>query len=215
MRRFSTIFVAVAAVLALSACNKSAAPSVAPATPTPVAQADVFTAVAGADGFNTGSGRSAISMPTAYVLFDPQCPHCAHLWEAARPLQSQVIIKWVPVAVLNSRSATQAAMLLEVADPIALMNANEELILRTGLPSTDTALVRDASRRLVEGNTALLRKVGATSVPTLVYHDPVTKASTMVSGAMSTEKLAQLLGVAPAAAAANAATVTVTATDAK
>jgi thiol:disulfide interchange protein DsbG len=214
MRRFYSLFVAFSAVLALSACNDSVAPSAPPAATAPLVQSDVFTQVAGADGFDTGAGPTASSMPIAYVLFDPQCPHCAHLWEAARPLQSQVHIKWVPVALLNGTSATQAAMLLEVPDPIALMNANEATILRTGLPSTDTAAVKDASRRLVEGNTALLRTLGATSVPTLIYQDPVSKASTMVSGSMSTEKLAKLLGVSPAAAAV-AATVTATATDAK
>ena len=37
-----------------------------------------------ARGFTVGSPMSA---RTVYVFFDPQCPHCAALWEAAKPLK--------------------------------------------------------------------------------------------------------------------------------
>ena len=38
-------------------------------------------------GFAVGA---LMSVNTVYVMFDPQCPHCGHLWEASVPLQKKV-----------------------------------------------------------------------------------------------------------------------------
>ena len=40
-----------------------------------------------AKGFTAGAMMSA---HTVYVLLDPQCPHCSHLWESSLPLQTKV-----------------------------------------------------------------------------------------------------------------------------
>ena len=47
-----------------------------------------------------------------YVFFDPQCPHCGHLWEAAKPLANQVKMTWIPVGFIGAKSTPQGAALL-------------------------------------------------------------------------------------------------------
>lgn len=197
MRRLSFTLFTFAATLALAGCESSASPSsAAPQASASAPAADNFAELNGLSGFNVGKGNSSMSMPKAYVLFDPQCPHCSHLWEAAKPLQSKVIIKWIPVGLLNGMSGTQAAMLLESADPIAMMSSNEAVFASTNRASTITAPVKDETRKKVDANTAMLRKLKATGVPTIVYRDPKTNAQTVLSGVPTTELLAGMLGVA-------------------
>ena len=81
------------AVLGLGACSKSDDPA-ASSTPSSGASGDQprrtisLEIVANeAKGFMAGSMMSAI---VAYVFFDPQCPHCGHLWNASLPLQKKV-----------------------------------------------------------------------------------------------------------------------------
>jgi thiol:disulfide interchange protein DsbG len=50
-----------------------------------------------------------------YVFFDAQCPHCAALWVAAKPLKSQAKFVWIPVGILNAASTSQGATLLAAA----------------------------------------------------------------------------------------------------
>ncbi len=88
-----TIPLLTALALTLGACSK---PGEAPAptanaavAPAPVAvTTSVYDTVA-----NTGKGFTVGSMMSAqpvYVLFEPQCPHCGHLWEASLALHGKV-----------------------------------------------------------------------------------------------------------------------------
>lgn len=201
MRRTLSTVLAVVAALALSGCDSSK--TAAPRSPAEAATAavDNFTALNNLKGFTVGTGVSSVSMPKAYILFDPQCPHCSHLWEAAKPLQAKVRIKWIPVGLLNGLSSTQAAMLIEAADPVAMMAANEAAYAATKRPPTATAEVKAETRKSVEENTAMLRKLNATSVPFIVYRDPVTRELTTAAGVHPTDVLAKMFGVPDAAPA--------------
>ena len=203
MRRTLTAVLAVVAVLALSGCDSSKTPTSSTPAEAASAAVDNFAALNNLKGFTVGTGASSVSMPKAYIFFDPQCPHCSRLWEAAKPLQAKVRIKWIPVGLLNGLSSTQAAMLIEAADPVARMAANEATYLATNRPPTTTAEVKDATRKSVEENTDMLRKLNATSVPFIVYRDPATREMTTVAGVRPTEVLAQMFGVPPDAAPAS------------
>lgn len=209
MKRNARVALALVSALILSACNSPSTESAAPAaaaaqasTGEPVTKisAEVFEKVKAAKGFQTGTLGA---MPTAYVMFDPQCPHCGALWSAAKPLQAKISVKWIPVALLKPASETQSALLIGGADPVALMNAHEAAIVAGG---TDTLVGTpdDKSTAAARDNTALMvRTVGSTSIPTIVYLDPATKQPQYLAGSMPTERLASLLGVqldAPAAA---------------
>ncbi|MDO9195767.1 MAG: DsbC family protein, partial [Rhodoferax sp.] len=84
-------------VLALAGCSPQDA---ADKTTTATKPAQPYEAVASqGKGFTVGSMMSAHAV---YVLFDPQCPHCGHLWEASVPLHSKVKFVWIPVAIMNA-----------------------------------------------------------------------------------------------------------------
>ena len=75
-----------------------------------------------AKGFTVGS---EMTVRRVFVFFDPQCPHCAELWQAAKPLKSQARFVWIPVGVMNEASTAQGAALLAAPDPVAAMDAHE------------------------------------------------------------------------------------------
>ena len=72
----------------LAACSPSGDPPQDPAaaaTPIAIEQAHATVAAEG-KGFTVGALMAA---QTVCVLFDPQCPHCGHLWNALLQLQSK------------------------------------------------------------------------------------------------------------------------------
>jgi thiol:disulfide interchange protein DsbG len=176
--------------LVLIACKQApdSGAAVAAAAPAPVSIAAVE---AEARGFTVGS---PISVRSVYVFFDPQCPHCAALWEAAKPLNSQAKFIWIPVHILNKTSETQGAALLAAPDPVAAMDAHEaSMAAKTGgiAPSGDI----EQQKAIVAKNTALMNRFGFASIPTIVAAHAQTGALVTHEGALPTPELAQLLGL--------------------
>jgi thiol:disulfide interchange protein DsbG len=130
-----------------------------------------------------------------YVLFDPQCPHCGHLWQASIPLHSKVKFVWVPIAFNTGKSLSQAVALLSSASPLDAMTAHEQSLLAgTGGMDASSSLAPDLEQA-VKNNTQLLNSLGVDSVPFLVAKNRKTGAVVSNTGAMDTGPLAQLLGI--------------------
>jgi len=189
-RRVLFTAAAAAAALALAGCGKESSTGAGKASG---AQAPVSldTIAAQAKGFNVGS---TMSTRVVYVFFDPQCPHCAALWQAAKPLKSQGRFVWIPVAMLNDKSAPQGATLLAAADPIAAMDQHEaSLREKRGGIAYDAAA--DSRKEAVKRNTALLTRFGLAGVPAVVAKHAVTGELVTLEGSMPTATLAQRLGL--------------------
>jgi thiol:disulfide interchange protein DsbG len=204
---------AAAICLGLAACSKpdtTAQPASTPpasaqagdakapaATPAPSAQAistaQAFEAVAAqGKGFSVGAVMSA---HTVYVLFDPQCPHCGHLWQAALPLHSKAKFVWIPVALMNGKSAAQGAALLTAGNPVEAMTEHEKSILAgTGGMSASASIPADIEQN-IKKNTELLNSLGADSVPYIVAKNARTGQTVVNSGALDTPALAKLMGM--------------------
>jgi thiol:disulfide interchange protein DsbG len=181
---------ALALVLPLAACKESPTSSPPAAKTAATAPVSIDTIAAQAQGFNVGAAMSA---RVAYVFFDPQCPHCAALWEAARPLKNQARFVWIPVGLINQNSVEQGAAMLGAADPVALMDAHERLMREQKggiVPSGDIASKKDAIKK----NTQLMESFGFASVPTLVAKNAQGAVVTQ-SGSLPTPALAAFLGV--------------------
>jgi thiol:disulfide interchange protein DsbG len=186
-----SLFLALAIVAAgaLTACSKTETPPVAQAVATPQTYDLV---AANAKGFTVGA---LMSVNTVYVLFDPQCPHCGHLWTATQPLLGKAKFVWVPVAIINGNSAPQGAALLSAPNPAEAMNLHEASILAgTGgtLPRGGTPADLEA---VIKKNTELFGSLKLESVPFMVARNPQTGQIVSHSGAMDTASLAQLLGL--------------------
>jgi thiol:disulfide interchange protein DsbG len=147
---------------------------------------------AGTKGFTVGAMMSA---NTVYVFFDPQCPHCGHLWQASIPLHRKVKFQWIPVAWINPSSLTQGAALLTAADPLALMTEHEASLLggRGGISAS--ASVPSEIEQAIKANTKLLNSFGAESVPYVVVKNSRTGQTIGRDGAMNTAELAEMVGV--------------------
>lgn len=185
-----TLSLAGALVCALGACSKNDTPPT-PAAPAAITASSYDTVAAGAKGFTVGAMMSAQAV---YVLFDPQCPHCGHLWETAKPLHNKVKFIWVPVG-FSAKSLPQAVALLSASNPLEAMSAHEESLLagKGGMaaPSSLPAELEQA----VKNNTRLLTSLGVDSVPFILAKNRRTGEVVSNNGALETAALAQLLGV--------------------
>lgn len=183
------IALAITAVTTLTACSKTETAPAASATPAPQAYDQV---AADAKGFTVGALMSA---NTVYVLFDPQCPHCGHLWTASQPLLNKVKFVWVPVAILNGNSAPQGAALLSAPNPLDAMNLHEASLLAGKGGTVPMGGVPPEMEAVLKKNTALFSSLKLESVPHLIARNAQTGQIVSHSGAMDTAALAQLLGV--------------------
>lgn len=190
------LYLAAALAIMLSACSQEtpSAPEASASTTATVAAAQAYDAVAaGGKGFAVGPLLNATPV---YVLFDPQCPHCGHLWQAALPLLDKVKFVWVPVAIMSGKSVPQGAALLQAADPVAAMSAHENALLQGQGGMSASASVSDDVVNTIKANSLLLDQLGADSVPFIVARHAGTGQSITNSGALDTEALLAFLGLA-------------------
>lgn len=185
------------ALVALAGCSKQDAPAAAPAPATPARPAtaagtsrEIYDAATRGTGFVVGQAMAARSM---LVFFDPQCPHCATLWLAAKPLRDRIRMVWMPVAFIRPSSAPQGATMLAAQDPVATMDRHESLLKggQGGLLVTDAP---DAGKlEAVRANTDLWRRLNGESVPFMAYRISAEGPYGSQTGGMPTAQLAQLL----------------------
>jgi len=152
----------------------------------------VATVAAQAKGFAVGSLMSA---NTVYVFFDTQCPHCAHLWEASRALHGKIKFVWIPVGMINAISSAQAAALLTALDPGTLMGDHEASLLAGKGGISGSSSVPADIEKAIKSNTQLLNSFGAEAVPFVVAKNLKTGQTVSRDGAMSTQVLAEFLGL--------------------
>lgn len=188
MNRLWIASLALAALL-LGACSQQDTPGAAPISKQELSVEAVATQ---AKGFTVGSMMSA---RTVYVFFDPQCPHCGHLWQASTPLHNKVKFVWIPVAWINASSLPQGAALLTATNPTELMTAHEASLLAGKGGISAPASVASDIEQSIKANTQLLNSFGAESVPYIVTKDATTGKTVGRNGALGTPELAALAGV--------------------
>lgn len=188
MNRLLIASISLAALL-LGACSQQETPGAAQPSKQEVSVQAVATQ---AKGFTVGSIMSA---RTVYVFFDPQCPHCGHLWQASVPLHNKVKFVWIPVAWINASSLPQGAALLTAANPAEQMTEHEASLLAGKGGISAPASVASDIEQSIKANTQLLNSFGAESVPFIVTKDARTGQAVGRSGALGTPELAALAGV--------------------
>jgi thiol:disulfide interchange protein DsbG len=179
------------AVLLLGGCSKQETAEQAPVGNREITVQAVSTQ---AKGFTVGALMSA---HTVYVFFDPQCPHCGHLWQASTPLHKKVKFVWIPVAWINPSSLSQGAALMTSANPAALMTEHETSLLAGQGGIAASANVSSEVEQSIKANTKLLNSLGAQSVPFVVVKNAVTGLTIAKDGAQTTAALAEMIGVDP------------------
>jgi thiol:disulfide interchange protein DsbG len=127
------------------------------------------------------------------VFFDPQCPHCATLWVASKPLRERIRMTWMPVAFIKPSSGPQGALILAAKDPAGTMDQHENLLssgqggLAVPGPADPDLMAK------IKANTELWKSLDGRSVPHLIYRIGEQGPYGTQSGGMPTAQLAQLL----------------------
>ena len=188
-------FALVGAAIAFTACSDKA--------PTAVAQTakganrpsdkEAYELAATGSGFSVGP---VMAVNTVYVFFDTTCPHCAELWSASQPLLGKLKMVWMPLALLRPASGPQGATILAAPNPAAAMTENEASVQQRKGGITVSPTLPDAVLDKVKANTELFKRLGAESVPYVLYKNPKTGAYGSHAGSTDTARLAQMVGAA-------------------
>lgn len=155
-------------------------------------EVSLTTVSAQAKGFSVGALMSA---NTVYVFFDPQCPHCGHLWEASTALQQKLKFVWIPVSLINATSLAQGAALMTAANPSVLMAQHEASLLAGKGGISASSSIAPEIEKAIKNNTQMLTSFGAESVPFMVAKNQKTGQTVSREGALSTAALAEFLGL--------------------
>jgi thiol:disulfide interchange protein DsbG len=145
-----------------------------------------------AKGFTVGDSASA---NTVYVMFDAQCPHCGHLWQTTQPLWSKTRFVWIPVAILNPKSAPQGATLLGAPNPEQAMAAHEASLMQGKGGTIVMGSMAPAMAAALKGNTELFNQLKIESVPFILTKNARTGEVVSTLGALETKALAEFIGV--------------------
>lgn len=190
-RQFGLSAGAALVTLALAACGKEAPPAPPAAAAPALSNAQMYDMAATANGFSVGPMMAA---NTAYIFFDTACPHCAFVWNAAKPLAGKMRIVWIPVGFLSKASAPRGAAILSAADSAKAMDQNESTVLSGQQPGEPSSVDPEAAKK-VAANTEMMRKFGADGVPLIIYKNAQTGEFGAQAGQLDTAQLAALFGV--------------------
>ena len=180
-----------ALTLVMGGCSQQSSTDTATAPASKPAQPYEAVAAQG-KGFTVGAVMSA---NTVYVLFDPQCPHCGHLWEASVPLLKKVKFVWIPVAIMGGKSTPKGAALLAAANPAELMAEHEKSVLAGTGGIAASANIPAELEQAIKKNTQLFNSLGVDSVPYILARNTRTGQVVSNNGALSTPALAEFLGI--------------------
>lgn len=134
---------------------------------------------------------------SVFVVFDPQCPDCIQFWKLSSQFSDRVRFIWLPVAILNSRSELQGALILSASSPADIMarQVNQFDAPSRGL-ATDDLRISGSTRDDVWSNSRMFRRAGGKNVPYLLYQDRQnkTQGSAQVNTAETLGKFLNLSG---------------------
>jgi len=181
--------------------STAAAPAEASAADAPVTLQEIGLR---GNGFSVGK----TDLPPVYVFFDPQCGHCAKLWENLRELHGIAHFKWIPVAILNRASLAQGATLLGATDSVAAMNEHEASMLARSGGISASSSVSDELKAKVESNTQLFSRLKAEGVPFMIGRHMSNSEIITRGGAMPAAEVAAAFGLGAQAATQPASQVT-------
>lgn len=111
-----------------------------------------------------------------YAFTDTECPYCHRLWEQSQPLLAggKTQIRHVIVAVISPvRSGPRAAAILAAPDPAAALQEHERAFGHSPFSADGTVPGETAGK--LDANALLMRRLGISGTPGLVYKDATGK----------------------------------------
>ena len=128
-------------------------------------------------------------------MFDAQCPHCNHLWQTTQPLLGKAKFVWIPVAILNPKSAPQGATLLGASNPEQAMAAHESSLMQGKGGTIVMGSMSPEMAAALKGNTDIFNQLKIESVPFILAKNARTGEDVSALGVLETKALADFIGV--------------------
>lgn len=147
---------------------------------------------------STYVAEGAVNDPKSvlYVFVKPNCPHCRLLAKALRhyhPVGLQV--RWIPVALSGSASMAAAIDMLGATDRLqALRQMLEDTTSNSRAAPPIPKSTQHSLAAKIQGNNALLEKLGAPNAPLIVWRDRAHKVQT-ASGMPRLSELPKILNL--------------------
>lgn len=174
-----------------SPADKPAPASVAP--PSYKTPAEQYAALAQmAKGIAAGPATSDY---TVYVVFDPQCLHCARLWAESQALLATVRFVWIPVAFFDAHNTAGAAALLGSSNPREDMDQFAASIMAHAGGTPVPEQVPPYLDAVVRANTELVGRFHVLTIPYIVARNQTSSLYVTHEGGMSKEVLKNFLGI--------------------
>lgn len=145
-----------------------------------------------AKGIATGPATSDY---TVYVVFDPQCLHCARLWGESQSLLGTVRFVWIPVAFFDARNTAPAAALLGSSNPKDDMDQFAASIMAHAGATPVPEQVPPYLDAVVRANTELVGRFHVLTIPYIVARNQTSSLYVAHEGGMSKEMLKNFLGI--------------------
>jgi thiol:disulfide interchange protein DsbG len=137
----------------------------------------------------------SISDYTVFVMFDPQCLHCARLWEESKGLSGTVKFVWVPVSFFDGGSKAQSALLLSSTTPQEDMDKAMAAVIARIPTAKSEEVVPPYLEASIQSNTELINRFRVLAVPYVVARNQTTSAFVSRQGGMSRDMLQRFLGI--------------------
>jgi thiol:disulfide interchange protein DsbG len=178
----------------IAGCSpKDDAPPAAASTELVRTPAEQYAALAkGAKGVSFGPN---VSDYTVFVMFDPQCLHCARLWEESKGLTDTVKFVWVPVNFFDGNSKGQSALLLSSTRPQEDMDRVLSSVAARSVATPVQDAVPPYLEAIINSNTDLINRFHVLAVPYVVARNQTTSEYVARQGGMSREMLKRFLGI--------------------
>lgn len=108
-----------------------------------------------------------------YAFFDPNCPYCHRLWQAAAPAAAKgVQMRYILVGILGPSSVAKAAAILTARDPARALATNERYYRIEDGGIKPLALVSKALKAQLERNAKLMLRFRLDGTPGMVWKNP-------------------------------------------
>lgn len=117
-----------------------------------------------------------------FVVFDSECAPCARTYKETRSYLDRIRIHWIPVALVNEKSARWMAVFLEArakSAVLAAMFAGQE-----PPPGVVSPSLKDAQ----ENGREIIKNAGSTTLPLSFFMD-ITNAEKTVSGPLTQNQI--------------------------
>lgn len=166
MKFFGKLLFIIALMSVFTACSKSpeSASGSNAASVSESVKADWYSISKKTVGWGSNS-------PKVVILFDPMCPHCAHLKSNLDRAPGPLEVKWVPVAVLSTMSMDYGSRILASSDPAKSFELHEKQVIENTVPKLaepSDKLALEKATAAIKTNSQIFAKLGLESIPAII-----------------------------------------------